>query len=76
MWASGLVIAYGLYNKERLRARLAAAGSVWTAQEDAARQLMATELEETQQQVAGMSDHQLADLAVKLMTVSLCTICS
>lgn len=69
MWLSGLIICYGLRKKEQLRARLAASGQVWTAHENAARELMSLELEDMQQQVDKMSNEELAQVAVRMMEV-------
>lgn len=70
MWMSGLIICYGLRKKEQLRARLAANGQVWTAHENAARELMSLELEDMQQQVDKMSNEELAQVAMRMMEVS------
>lgn len=67
MWVSGLIICYGLYKKEQLRARLAAAGQVWTAHESAARELMSLELEDMRAAVDKMSDEELAQVAMRMM---------
>jgi hypothetical protein len=69
MWASGLIICWGLHRKEQLRSRLAAAGQVWTAHEGAARELMSLELEDMQEAVDKMSNEQLAQVAVRMMEV-------
>jgi hypothetical protein len=70
MWVSGLIICYGLRKKEQLRARLAANGQVWTAHENAARELMSLELEDMQHQVDKMSNEELAQVAMRMMEVS------
>eukprot|EP00775_Hariotina_reticulata_P003165 gene3165-3443_t len=67
MWISGLIICYGLYKKEQLRASLAAAGQVWTRHESAARELMSLELEDMQQHVDKMSNDELAQVAMRMM---------
>lgn len=67
MWVSGLIICYGLRKKEQLRARLASNGQVWTAHENAARELMSLELEDMQEQVDKMSNEELAQVAMRMM---------
>lgn len=69
MWVSGLIICYGLRKKEQLRARLASNGQVWTAHENAARELMSLELEDMQQHVDKMSNEELAQVAMRMMEV-------
>jgi hypothetical protein len=69
MWLSGLVISAGLRWKEQLRARLAAAGRTWTADDATHRSVMRADLAETQRQVDRMSDDQLAKVTRKLMKV-------
>jgi hypothetical protein len=71
MWVSGLIICYGLRKKEQLRARLASNGQVWTAHENAARELMSLELEDMQEQVDKMSNEELAQVAMRMMEVGL-----
>lgn len=73
MWVSGLIICYGLRKKEQLRARLASNGQVWTAHENAARELMSLELEDMQHQVDKMSNDELAQVAMRMMEVSSAT---
>lgn len=69
MWVGSLVVSNAISTKTHMRNVLAAAGRVWTRQEEAARLLLAAELEDTQEQVAAMSDDALANLALKLMMV-------
>ena len=71
MWLASLAIAAGLRWKEGLRARLAAAGRVWTADDDTARSVVRPHLAETQKRVDAMSDAQLAALTHTLMKVCL-----
>jgi hypothetical protein len=69
MWVGSLVVSNAISTKTHMRNVLASAGRVWTRQEEAARLLLAAELEDTQEQVAAMSDDALANLALKLMMV-------
>jgi hypothetical protein len=69
MWVGSLVVSNAISTKTHMRNVLASAGRVWTRQEEAARLLLSAELEDTQEQVAGMSDDALANLALKLMMV-------
>lgn len=69
MWAAALVLAAGLAWKERLRARLAAAGRTWTADDATHRSVMRSDVAEAQRMVDAMSDRRLARVTGKLMRV-------
>ncbi|GMH43727.1 hypothetical protein BSKO_11649 [Bryopsis sp. KO-2023] len=66
MWLSSIVVCRGLYQKEELRASLQAAGAVWTASEQIARQMHQT-MEAAQKRIDDLTEGEIANLVQEMM---------
>eukprot|EP00798_Chlamydomonas_sp_ICE-L_P023179 gene23179-30391_t len=66
MWFSAMILAAGLYRKERVRAVLLANGAVWTAHETVARRLY-EDRAAAQAEVANLSEEQITQMVNEMM---------